>query len=102
MFVDVVRDITASDQLETVMRRELAEALAELWRTLGHAFDSYRPELYYMRGPGPKWRAKQLGIIAAARRKLPNRASIGASHCPYGSGQHQRDRGDRADCQLPR
>ena len=20
--------------------------------------DSYRPELYYMRGPGPKWRAK--------------------------------------------
>ena len=55
-----------------------------------------------MRGPGPKWRAKQLGIIAAARRKLPNRASIGASHCPYGSGQHQRDRGDRADCQLPR
>ena len=24
--------------------------------------DSYRPELHYMRGPGPKWRAKhQLG-----------------------------------------
>lgn len=21
--------------------------------------DSYRPELHYMRGPGPKWRAKQ-------------------------------------------
>jgi hypothetical protein len=21
-------------------------------------FDSYRPELHYMRGPGPKWRAK--------------------------------------------
>jgi hypothetical protein len=20
--------------------------------------ESYRPELYYMRGPGPKWRAK--------------------------------------------
>jgi hypothetical protein len=20
---------------------------------------SYRPELYYMRGPGPKWRQKQ-------------------------------------------
>ena len=20
--------------------------------------DSYRPELYYMRGPGPKWQAK--------------------------------------------
>ena len=22
-------------------------------------FDSYRPELHYMRGPGPKWHAKQ-------------------------------------------
>jgi hypothetical protein len=22
-------------------------------------FDPYRPELHYMRGPGPKWREKQ-------------------------------------------
>ncbi|HJS62790.1 MAG TPA: hypothetical protein VJ800_13650 [Pseudolabrys sp.] len=27
-------------------------------------FDPYRPELYYMRGPGPKWRAKNNGAIA--------------------------------------
>jgi hypothetical protein len=40
------------------MCRELTEALGELWRTFGHAFDSYRPELYYLRGPGPKWHAK--------------------------------------------
>jgi hypothetical protein len=72
MFVDVVGDITASDQSETVMCHELAEALAELWRTLGRAFDSYRPELYYMRGPGPKWRGKHFGIVAPARRRLPN------------------------------
>ena len=26
-----------------------------LWR---HCFDSYRPELHYMRGPGPRWREK--------------------------------------------
>jgi hypothetical protein len=26
-----------------------------LWRVL---FDNYRPERHYMRGPGPKWRAK--------------------------------------------
>ena len=26
---------------------------------LARAFDSYRPELHYMRGPGPAWRAKQ-------------------------------------------
>lgn len=24
-------------------------------------FDPYRPELHYMRGPGPKWREKNLG-----------------------------------------
>ena len=24
-------------------------------------FDPYRPELHYMRGPGPKWRAKHGG-----------------------------------------
>lgn len=27
---------------------------------LARAFDSYRPELHYMRGPGPAWRAKHL------------------------------------------
>jgi hypothetical protein len=32
---------------------------ARRWRWLTiPAFDSYRPELYYMRGPGPKWREK--------------------------------------------
>lgn len=29
------------------------------WQTLiGMIFNPYRPELHYMRGPGPKWRAK--------------------------------------------
>jgi hypothetical protein len=27
-------------------------------RWLGLAFGSYKPELHYMRGPGPKWREK--------------------------------------------
>ena len=33
---------------------------ARRWRRLAAAplFDPYRPELHYMRGPGPKWRAK--------------------------------------------
>ena len=32
---------------------------ARRWRRLANSlFDPYRPELYYMRGPGPKWRAK--------------------------------------------
>jgi hypothetical protein len=29
-----------------------------LIHTLRELFDPYRPELHYMRGPGPKWRAK--------------------------------------------
>jgi hypothetical protein len=37
----------------------LVADIAELFRNLANAlFDSYRPELHYMRGPGPKWRAK--------------------------------------------
>jgi hypothetical protein len=32
-----------------------------LWRQFfARAFDPYRPELHYMRGPGPAWRAKQM------------------------------------------
>jgi hypothetical protein len=34
-------------------------AIASLWRSLKKdIFDTYRPELHYMRGPGPKWHAK--------------------------------------------
>jgi hypothetical protein len=36
--------------LDVVMRR---------WRWLRTSlFDPYRPELHYLRGPGPKWREK--------------------------------------------
>jgi hypothetical protein len=42
----------------------LAKPLAELrafWRQfVERAFNPYRPELHYMRGPGPAWRAKHL------------------------------------------
>jgi hypothetical protein len=32
---------------------------ARRWRWLAAPlFDPYRPELHYMRGPGPKWREK--------------------------------------------
>jgi hypothetical protein len=34
-------------------------ATAQRWRRLtASLFDPYRPELHYMRGPGPKWREK--------------------------------------------
>ena len=39
--------------------------------------DSYRPELHYMRGPGPKWRAKHAswpgGDIEAVSPAIPRR-----------------------------
>ena len=44
----------------------IAQPLLRLLRDLS---DHYRPELYYMRGPGPKWRAKH------ARREAPDSAS---------------------------
>ncbi|MBV8927300.1 MAG: hypothetical protein JOZ74_18205 [Bradyrhizobium sp.] len=39
------------------------------WRQFfARAFDPYRPELHYMRGPGPAWRAKY-GADASFRLK---------------------------------
>jgi hypothetical protein len=35
--------------------------IGALWRQFfARAFDPYRPELHYMRGPGPAWRAKHV------------------------------------------
>jgi len=48
-------------------RALLRGAVRSLWRSLKQdLFDNYRPELHYMRGPGPKWNAKHL-----ARPQLP-------------------------------
>ena len=40
---------------------------------MGKLFDSYRPELHYMRGPGPKWHEKYDGFAGAAneQQELP-------------------------------
>jgi len=48
------------------MRRNLTMTVRELSRTFAHLLDSYRPELHYMRGPGPKWHAKRAGIATKA------------------------------------
>jgi hypothetical protein len=57
---------TSSASLSTPAQGHgLAKPLAELrtfWRQfVAKAFNPYRPELHYMRGPGPAWRAKHLG-----------------------------------------
>ena len=37
----------------------LAGAAAQRWQKLtARVFDPYRPELHFMRGPGPRWREK--------------------------------------------
>ncbi len=41
---------------------------AKRWQgEVARLFDSYRPELHYMRGPGPKWREKH-GLTRGAER----------------------------------
>jgi hypothetical protein len=40
------------------MWRIFAKTVRELQRNFGEGSGAYRPDLHYMRGPGPKWRAK--------------------------------------------
>ncbi|THD73696.1 MAG: hypothetical protein E7813_02330 [Bradyrhizobium sp.] len=45
----------------------LAEVRA-FWRLFfARAFDPYRPELHYMRGPGPAWRARHVAVSPAVQ-----------------------------------
>jgi hypothetical protein len=53
--------------------------IGQMFRRLAdRMFDPYRPELHYMRGPGPKWRAKhgqaaspaEIDALALALRKV--------------------------------
>ena len=48
----------------------IAQPLLRLLRDLS---DHYRPELHYMRGPGPKWREKH--APPAPQQQAPNSAS---------------------------
>jgi hypothetical protein len=42
--------------------------LLQIWQTLSKGlFDSYRPELHYMRGPGPKWHEKNAMPVQSDR-----------------------------------
>jgi hypothetical protein len=55
-----------SGSLPAARRDEQSGLLGEVrgfWRQFfARAFDPYRPELHYMRGPGPACRAKQMAI----------------------------------------
>jgi hypothetical protein len=45
------------------MWRDFSKAVAELWRASGEPCSAYRPDLHYMRGPGPKWHAKYDSLV---------------------------------------
>ncbi len=56
-------------------RADICNVVAEHWRKLmEQVFDSYRPELHYMRGPGPKWHEKH---AAAEERGHPSLSDLG-------------------------
>jgi hypothetical protein len=61
--------------MATPMRTSLADVLAQTFRTFKKEFFvSYRPELHYMRGPGPRWREKhelRLAPVAVRVRAAP-------------------------------
>ena len=44
---------------------------ADVARTFKSLFDPYRPELHYMRGPGPKWHAKHGPVRAPETVAVP-------------------------------
>jgi hypothetical protein len=51
--------VLPSSNLRIVFSAAGLMPLVNIWRRLRREiFDSYRPELHYMRGPGPKWHEK--------------------------------------------
>lgn len=47
--------------------RPFAEFKAFWQHFFARAFNPYRPELHYMRGPGPAWRAKHMALSPAVQ-----------------------------------
>lgn len=60
----------ASSRAAPALGRAIVAACGSLMRDL---FGTYRPERHYMRGPGPKWRAKH-----RARRSVESTAPVAA------------------------
>ena len=62
----ITTSVLPSSNLRIVFSAAGPMPLVNIWRRLRRdMFDSYRPELYYMRGPGPRWREKHPHIPSA-------------------------------------
>ena len=42
-------------------------------------FSTYRPELHYMRGPGPKWQEKHRQLLASTDRREVDLSHLNAA-----------------------
>jgi hypothetical protein len=51
------------------LRRRLGTLFAKCQAQLGLIFNPYRPELHYMRGPGPKWLERHGAAAFAVTRR---------------------------------
>ena len=57
----------------------IGQAVADLWRSVtSELFTDYRPERHYMRGPGPKWRAKHAQPKITSEPDLGGMAKLAA------------------------
>jgi hypothetical protein len=52
------------------MLRRFTMVLREIWIASGNPEGIYRPDLHYMRGPGPKWHAKYGHLYPKAQPAL--------------------------------
>lgn len=59
------------------MWQDFSNAIRDLWQASEPKGGSYRADLHYMRGPGPKWHARHAGFVTAA----PVEAKQSVSFC---------------------
>ncbi len=64
MSLHVMDDAPGFRELLLRTRKLAADLMMVLW---GGSLNQYRPEKYYMRGPGPKWRAKHAPFIDGSK-----------------------------------
>jgi hypothetical protein len=73
------RSAPSAGLVKPVDRPPIFPAIVEAWRELRKGvLDTYRPELHYMRGPGPKWREKH-GALQTTRSEAVVRTLRGAT-----------------------
>ena len=69
-----VIDATAFSALARKATQSVSDLAGLFHNLVMDVRDSYRPERHYMRGPGPKWRAKHQPWQALALAKLDSEA----------------------------